>query len=491
MTHRFAPFANGRAIREADVPALDPAELARAAIEVCRGGARLVALFGRRAAEGGVRLYAVLADDWEGRLAVAAADLAPGALCYPSLTPELPEAHWFERELWEEMGVEPEGHPWRKPIRREQGYPFYRVEGEEVHEVAVGPVHAGIIEPGHFRFQCHGEEVLHLEIQLGYQRRGAEGILERPGLAPARAALIAETIAGDSSIAHASAHAAAIEGLAGIEPPPRAQVLRAIALELERLANHVGDLGGLSTDIAFLPGAAWFGRLRGTFLNLAEEISGNRYGRSFVRPGGVLFDLDDAAIDSIQKKVARGRQEFADLADLFFETPSVLARLERTGAVSRAIAEELGLVGPPARAAGCGRDVRHDHPAGAYRFIHLPVALGETGDVYARALVRRLECERSLAFLATELGRLPGGPIRRDCPPPAPSSLAVAMTEGWRGETVHAIVTGPAGEVARYKVIDPSFHNWFGLAMALRGEAISDFPLCNKSFNLSYAGHDL
>jgi Ni,Fe-hydrogenase III large subunit len=169
----------------------------------------------------------------------------------------------------------------------------------------------------------------------------------------------------------------------------------------------------------------------------------------------------------------------------------VSARLERTGRVSLAVAEEIGLVGPPARASGLDRDVRRDHPTGAYRFALIPVALGESGDVYARAMVRRLESERSLAFLAGELARLPEGPVRRPAGPLAPSSIAVALVEGWRGETVHAVITDAQGAVARYKVVDPSFHNWFGLAMALRGEQISDFPLCNKSFNLSYAGHDL
>jgi Ni,Fe-hydrogenase III large subunit len=488
---RFARFVNGQRLAEAEVPRLAPEALRRAVVEVCAGGARLVALFARPLAAGDLRIYAVLADDYDGVLAAAATDLPAADPRYPALTPDLPEAQAFERELHDLHGVVPEGHPWLKPLRREEGYPFFRVEGEEVHEVAVGPVHAGIIEPGHFRFQCHGEEVIHLEIQLGYQRRGVEAVLERPGLKPARAALTAETIAGDSSVAHALAHATALEGLAGVESPARAQVLRAVALELERLANHTGDLGGLATDIGYLPGASFFGRVRGAFLNLTEELCGNRYGRSLVRPGGVLFDLEPARLEAVRARVERAGAELRELLDLFFETPSVVARLERTGAVTRETAEDVGLVGPPARAAGCDRDVRHDHPTGAYRFIHLPVALGETGDVHARALVRRFEAERSLAFLGDELARLPEGPVRRDCAPPAPGSLVVAMTEGWRGETVHAVVTGERGETLRYKVVDPSFHNWFGLAMALRGEAISDFPLCNKSFNLSYAGHDL
>ena len=490
MPSRFARFANGVRIDETRIPLHAPAELRRAVVDGCQEGARLVALFARPF-EKGFRLHAVLADDYDGRLAAAAADLDGARPRWPSLTPDLPEAHWFERELLEEHGIEPEGHPWPKAIRRERGADYYRVEGDEVHEVGVGPVHAGIIEPGHFRFQCHGEEVLHLEIQLGYQTRGVERILERPGLKPSRAALVVETIAGDSSIAHALACATAVEALAGIEAPPRAQVLRAIALELERLANHTGDLANISVGIAFVPGSAWFGRLRGEFLNLTQELCGSRYGRGFIRPGGTLFDLDAGAARAAGRRVAAARDELRRLADLFFETPSVVARLERTGCVARDAAEDLGLVGPAARASGIDRDVRRDHPTGAFRFAHIPVAVAETGDVHARCLVRRLEAERSLAFLEAELARLPDGPTLRPCPPPAPGALAVGLAEGFRGETVHALVTGAGGEVLRHKVVDPSFHDWFGLALALRGEAISDFPLCNKSFNLSYAGHDL
>jgi Ni,Fe-hydrogenase III large subunit len=491
MPSRFAQIYNAQRIAEEAVPVLSPAALRAAIVEVCEGGARLVAHFARPTTGGGFRVYTVLADDYDGRLAIACMDLDGPNPRYPSLTTDLPEAHWFERELKEEHGIEPEGHPWLKPIRREQGYPFFRVEGEEVHEVGVGPVHAGIIEPGHFRFSCHGEEVIHLEIHLGYQRRGAEQILERPGTSPARAALVAETIAGDSSIAHGLSHAHAVEALAGIEAPPRAHVLRAVALELERLANHVGDFAGLSTDVGYVPGNAYLGALRGEFLNLGQELCGNRYGRSFVRPGGTLFDLAPPRVPAITRRLEKAQAQFRELADLLFGTPSVVARFERTGTVSRAAAEDVGLVGPPARACGVERDVRHDHPAGAFRFAHIPLAVGESGDVYARAIVRRLECERSLTYLLGALEKLPAGPVRRPVPGLAASSIAIALTEGWRGETVHAIVTDAAGKVARYKVVDPSFHNWFGLALALRGEAISDFPLCNKSFNLSYAGHDL
>jgi Ni,Fe-hydrogenase III large subunit len=267
--------------------------------------------------------------------------------------------------------------------------------------------------------------------------------------------------------------------------------LRGIALELERIANHVGDLGALGADIGFLPAAAYFGRLRGEFLNLLMELTGNRYGRSFLRPGGVLFDVSSSLQIQFTKHLQQAQCDLKTFASLFFDNASVLGRLEGTGAISRQVSDELGLVGPAARACGSHRDVRHDHPSGIYQFAHIPVVLGETGDVYARALVRWLEAERSLEFLLEQIGNLPEGELRISCGKLAPNHLVLAVAEGWRGEIAHIVITDPRGQIARYKVVDPSFHNWMALALAMREGAISDFPLCNKSFNLSYAGHDL
>src|SRR5262249_20015974 len=259
----------------------------------------------------------------------------------------------------------------------------------------------------------------------------------------------------------------------------------------ERLANHVGDLGALGTDIGFLPTAAYFGRLRGEFLNTTLELTGNRYGRGFLCPGGVVHDLTPAMAETFQGRLEKARKDLQQIADLFFSRPSVLGRLEQVGIVPRTDADELGLVGPAARATGCDRDVRRDHPSGIFCLTQIPALRIGSGDVYARAWIRRLECEHSLDFLREQLQHLPPGPIRTSCPPPRPNHLAVSLVEGWRGESVHAVLTDAAGRVVRHKVKDPSFHNWMGLALALRGNQISDFPLCNKSFNLSYAGHDL
>ena len=267
--------------------------------------------------------------------------------------------------------------------------------------------------------------------------------------------------------------------------------IRAIALELERLSNHVGDLGALSTDIGFAPPAAYFGRLRGEFLNLLMELSGNRYGRSLCRPGGVLFDLDQKMAENFRGRLLAARKDLKEISGLFFSSSSVLSRLEGTGTVSGQTVKELGLVGPAARASGIGVDVRTDYASGMYRFHHIPISTVSSGDVYARALIRWLESQRSIEFLLDVLSQIPEGDLRAKAPALQPDRMALAMVEGWRGEIVHVAMTDSNSRIARYKIKDPSFHNWAGLAMAARGGQISDFPLCNKSFNLSYAGHDL
>jgi Ni,Fe-hydrogenase III large subunit len=493
---------NRRAVPLTAVPR-EPVERFRQwVIDGVRQRGRLIAFFGMPDAGGRTVLLAVLADDETGTLDACGTVVGES---YPALTPDCPEAHLFEREIAEQCAIDPVGHPWLKPVRRHppdhsarvdrgraldrERYPFFQIAGEEVHEVAVGPVHAGIIEPGHFRFQAHGEQVLFLEIMLGYQHRGVERLLETR--TRVQAALVAESIAGDTVIGHAGAHCAAIEALARSRKTPRAQTIRGIALELERLANHIGDLGAIAGDVAYQPAAAYFGRMRGECLNLLMTLSGNRYGRGLIRPGGAAFDITPAIADEARDRLMRLAAELPPAADLMLGNASVQARLEGVGGLSREKCVELGLVGPVARACTLPRDVRHDHPYGVFRFAHIPVSTAWAGDVLARCLVRRLEIERSLEFVIEQLEHLPGGHALVNCGALRPGELAVAMTEGWRGEIVHAVVTDDVGTIRRYKIVDPSFHNWSGLAAALPGNQISDFPLCNKSFNLSYAGHDL
>ena len=506
MSATPAVFRNLERIPAARISPLPVGDFRRAVLDAVAEGCRIAALYGAPLADGCVRLTAILADDRAGELRAVATD--PGE-SYPALAPECPQAGGFEREIAEQWAVAPLGHPWLKPLRFHRSYrpgrdawgragenppapsvmDFFRVEGEGIHEVAVGPVHAGIIEPGHFRFQCHGEQVLHLEISLGYQHRGIERALV--GGPHPRTMFQMETLAGDTTVGHALAYCQAMESLAGCRVPARAQALRAVALELERLANHTGDLGALAGDVGYLPTSSFCGRLRGDFLNLTALLCGSRFGRGFVRPGGTAFDVDAAIVGDLRQRLEATFRDVSGAANLLWETASVMARFENTGGVALETAVELGLVGPAARASGREIDARRDFPSGIYRFAQMPVSTFDSGDVFARAYVRWLEIQRSVQFIREQLAALPAGAVRAACGPPAPEAMVVSILEGWRGEIVHVATTDAAGRFARYKVVDPSFHNWLGLALALRGQEISDFPLCNKSFNLSYCGHDL
>ncbi|MCX5684798.1 MAG: NADH-quinone oxidoreductase subunit C, partial [Planctomycetota bacterium] len=409
---RTLPLHNGEVAGIDEVPVLAAPEFRAAVIEAVRGGARLAALFGRPARDG-VSLVAVLARDDAGLVSILAADVGGS---YASLTPDCMQAHWFEREIAEQWGVRPEGHPWLKPIRFEPASgtgrdvwnrrgrivvgetDFFRIEGEEIHEVAVGPVHAGVIEPGHFRFQCHGENVYHLEISLGYQHRGVERALV--GGPTPRTIHYMETLAGDTTVGHGTAYSRAIESLGGAKSPARAQAIRGIGLELERIANHVGDLGALAGDVG----------------------------------GGAGYDLDDQLIATLRERLDEAARDAAVAINLLWETPSVTARFEDTGTLTRETCEAIGLVGPAARACGVERDVRHDFPFGMFRFTHIPVSTWHTGDVFARAYVRWIEVQRSFAFIREQLDSLPGGGILGEPGDLEADSIVVSLVEGWRGE---------------------------------------------------------
>ncbi len=500
---------NGQVVPIQDVPILAIAEFREAVISSVEAGARINALFAKPSQNNLFRIVAVLANDSMGTLSILFSEKIGDA--YQSLTPECPQAHGFEREIAEQSRIIPQGHPWLKPIRfastnglehptknppiEQRALPgmtdYFQVQGEEVHEVGVGPVHAGIIEPGHFRFQCHGEHVFHLEISLGYQHRGIErALVGGPGK---RTIHFMETLAGDTTIGHTTAYCEIVESLTECKVGVRAQILRSLALELERLANHVGDLGALASDVGFLPTASYCGRIRGDFLNMTAVLCGSRFGRSFMRPGGVQFDLEPRHITDLSNRLSKALHDAKTAIDLLWDSSSVMARFESTGTVTRTVCEDLGLVGLPARATGLPRDVRHAFPSGSYRFFHIPLCTWDTGDVFARAYVRWLEIQHSVQFVQELLKALPAGPVGTavEVDSLAPNAIVVSLVEGWRGEICHVAITDPQGKFERYKIVDPSFHNWMGLALALRGQQISDFPLCNKSFNLSYCGHDL
>ncbi|MFH0907792.1 MAG: NADH-quinone oxidoreductase subunit C [bacterium] len=503
----LAPLTNGRAVKLDTIPKLTPDDFGQAILDGVAADQRVVAMFGAAAPRTeATRIYVVLADDGQNQLYSGRTEVEGDQ--FHSLTPRCPQVHLFEREIAEQFGLTPVGHPWLKPVRYHRSWTghdawnrpsdqpilpavgdFYRVEGEEVHEVAVGPVHAGVIEPGHFRFQCHGEQVFHLEIALGFQHRGVERALF--GGPTKRSMHYAETLAGDTTIAHATAYGQVIEALARCQKTARAQTLRGIALELERLANHTGDLGALANDVGFLPTASYCGRIRGDFLNMTALLCGSRFGRGMIRPGGVGFDVDGARVAELLCRLDAAERDTAVAVNLLWDTPSVMARFESTGPLPRNVAVQLGMVGPAARASGLARDVRNDQPSGIFRFVHIPVSTYDTGDVFARAFVRWLEIQQSIEFTREQLRAMPAGAALVPLRALSPDSFAVALDEGWRGEVCHAAITDEHGRFARYKIVDPSFHNWAALAYVMRDQEISDFPLCNKSFNLSYCGHDL
>jgi Ni,Fe-hydrogenase III large subunit len=501
--NNFLPIRPGKRVNRSNIPCLPLDDFRDALLDFADNDGYVVQFFAYEERDA-VSLISVVRRDNE-----LFAGCCPAQEKYPSLTKENTKFHLFEREIAEQFAVLPEGHPWMKNVRFHPNwrgkpdafdntyedipgnYPYFQVEGDEIHEVAVGPVHAGIIEPGHFRFQCIGEKVLHLEIQHGYQHRGIERLMTT--IDRHRRPVIAESIAGDTAIANSICYCQAVEALKGIKVPDEAAKIRTVAMELERLANHTGDLGALAGDVAFSTAAAYFGRMRGDFLNLLLHLSGNRFGKGLIRPGGVVSQWDESITTTILDKIEELGPQLEEVSDLLFSAHTVLGRFEGCGVVSREKASEIGLVGFAGRASGLDYDVRFTMgPDDNYH--EKEKTIRSSGDVFARAWIRYEEIVHSLACIKKILGTKPISPeciTTSDEGNLTPDSLVVTMTEAWRGELSHCLLTDENGGLLRYKIKDPSFHNWTGLALALRNEGISDFPLNNKSFNLSYCGFDL
>ncbi|MHC1706710.1 MAG: NADH-quinone oxidoreductase subunit C [Bacteroidales bacterium] len=452
--------------------------------------------------EGELQYLCFIAHDDTGTIDIISHKKSSGPLC--SISEKCFAFHGFEREIHENFGIEFEGHPWMKPLRfpastkgtvkQMDQYPFYSIDSEELHEVGVGPVHAGIIEPGHFRFICNGEKVLHLEIQLGYQNRGMEALLtgEEDGL---RRSILAESIAGDTAVGHSLAHSLLIESFGNTGVSTELMIERSIALELERIGIHLGDSAALCTDVAYQLGQVVNESLRTVVINTTQLWCGNRFGKGMIRPFGTNYPLKKEIslvviqnLDSIMKR-------FIPMSDKMLSMPSVLSRFDGIGAVTRYQLKSIGAVGMAARMGGLDRDIRKSHGNEIIRNCLPGSAVLDSGDVYARALLRRNEIEQSVALIKDLVSKLTFSSTVAEKPQyrlnAMPESVGVRLAEGWRGEICHAAVTDKEGRIIQYKVKDPSFHNWMALALALRGQEISDFPVCNKSFNLSYCGHDL
>lgn len=450
---------------------------------------------------------------------------------YKSLTATLPQVHWFERSIYDMFGIVPKQHPrlkhsllhdeydasyhplnWQEiakgPVGRKvalreslavdpasplvgskREYKFLQVQGEGIYELPVGPIHAGVIEPGHFRFSCFGETILNLEIRLGYVHRGIEKRMTEVPWQKAR--FVAEAAASDTASANAIAHATAIESLFAIAVPERALALRTLALEIERLAVHIIDVGGMGTDTGFLSVSATAGRLRGKALALGQMLSGSRFLRAFTFPGGVR-QVADKNLAKMLSAVKNLRVELKPIFDILLENQVARERMEKIGVVSPSLANEFGIVGVAARACGIEYDCRQHFAHASYPKDAPPAVVEKGGDILARTRVRIREIGTSFDTLEHVLENLPTGDVASKLPDTLPpNKLGLGIVEAFRGELIHLLFTDSNGRIKRYAIKDPSFNNWTAISIAIRNNLIADFPLCNKSLALSYSGNDL
>ncbi len=494
-----------------DLPSSDPRPLTGLLAE---SGCRVAAVFAedRTATEDRYNIYYVYEHPSDSRYLLARAPVSTTDLSFPSLAAEIPALNWQEREIQDWFGLAAEGHPnprrvalhdnWPEvhPLRKDfpidtvlppfegEQHVFRPTLGEGVFQIPVGPVHAGIIEPGHFNFAVAGEPILYLQLRMFFTHKATEKLFEQLPLH--RAVYLAESISGDSGFSHGTAFCQAVEQAAGVEIPARARCIRTILLELERLYNHVADIGAIVMDVGFGIANAHASRLREMILSINEELTGSRLLRGIVCPGGVRQDSTTEQFAEALRVLEIFEREFASLMRLIESSDSTRDRLTRTGILRPDKARDLGIVGVAGRASGVDRDVRRDHPYAAYNLVSLDVPVYEEGDVLRRMQVRVDEIRQSLVVIRAIESQLAPGVRRVAIPPIPPDRCALGAVEGWRGEILHWIRTGPNHTLERCKIKDPSLNNWPAIVEAVQGNIVPDFPVINKSFNLSYSGTD-
>ena len=499
--------------RQGDVGAVQWRQYAGA---VRAHGGRLLSLWASEGTSGheGLCVHAVYATGPAdaGELVVLHLPLAAGE-ALPDISDHFPAVTRMQRAAHDLLGIDIAQHrdtrPWLRhgawtdaefPLRRKfnaprestsatDRYAFVPVTGDGVHEIPVGPVHAGIIEPGHFRFHVVGERVLRLEERLGYVHKGIEKRFE--SMSPADGARLAGRVSGDSTVAYTWAYAMAVENAIGTVVPARALWLRALLLERERIANHLGDLGYLGNDAGFAFGLSQFSRLKEDLLRLNASLFGHRYLMDLIVPGGVNRDLDAAAIAPLRKQNRVLAKEVAELRRIYDEHPGVQDRFIRTGIVTPELADRLGLCGLAGRASGIAPDARVQFPHAPYDQLAVRSAFHRGGDVAARVNVRFDEIAESVRLIDAILDATPGGDVRVALAPAPEGAFSLGLVEGWRGEILVALHIGPNESIRRLHPHDLSWQNWPVLEHAVIGNIVPDFPLINKSFNLSYSGHDL
>src|SRR5215472_15103939 len=485
-------------------------EWSRAARELAESGARLAALWASQGERGAPIVRAAFLTRSGGLL--LSLPLEDAAAPYPGLEELFPCAARRQRAAADLSGVrssDPDTRPWLRHDAWPPGYrplvdaplpapahelgidayEFVRVEGEGVHEIAVGPVHAGIIEPGHFRFSVVGEKVLRLEERLGFVHKGIERRFTE--LTVHEAHRLAARVSGDSAVAFSWAYCQALEAIAGMVIPARAAWLRALCLELERIANHLGDLGALGNDAGFAFGLAQFSRLKERLLRACASVLGERYLMSAIVPGGTAADLTDAAAGELRSCAGEIAHEVLELRTIFDEHEGVRDRFTGAGTIAPPLAARLGVTGLAGRASGQAFDLRVDWPCAPYGELSVTRMVGTAGDVAARVAVRFDELAESVRLIERLTAELPPGPRVEAVGLPAAGSIGIGAIEGWRGPVLVALEAGPEGTISRCHPHDPSWQNWPALEHAIIDNIVPDFPLINKSFNLSYSGHDL